>query len=195
MCRIFGHFDAHVTPHEIKAVAALQRHGGPDAQTHAAGDSWGLGNNRLAIMDLDGGEQPYALDGIVAVFNGEIYNHDELRRTLIARGHRFEDTCDGSIIPALYAEYGTGFTEHLDGMYAVAVMDLRREPTLVLATDDVGMKPLYYHWDAALGHLYFSSELPALLSYRAVGTSFWEPGLEAYLATKTPSASRPCSPT
>ncbi|MCL3992228.1 asparagine synthase (glutamine-hydrolyzing) [Streptomyces lavenduligriseus] len=186
MCRIFGHFDSQATVHELKTVAALQRHGGPDAQYITTGDTWGLGNNRLAIMDLDGGDQPYVLDGIVVVFNGEIYNHHELRRMLTARGHRFPDLCDGSILPALYAEYGTAFTEHLDGMYAVAVVDLRGEPKLVLATDDMGMKPLYYHWNAAERHLYFASELPALLSFRAVQARAWEPGLDAYLATKTP---------
>ncbi|GGR95830.1 MULTISPECIES: asparagine synthase (glutamine-hydrolyzing) [Streptomyces] len=186
MCRIFGHFDSQATVHELRTVAALQRHGGPDAQYITTGDTWGLGNNRLAIMDLDGGDQPYVLDGIVVVFNGEIYNHNELRRMLTARGHRFPDLCDGSILPALYAEFGTAFTEHLDGMYAVAVVDLRGEPKLVLATDDMGMKPLYYHWNAAERHLYFASELPALLSFRAVRARVWEPGLDAYLATKTP---------
>jgi len=186
MCRIFGHFDADVTPHELKTVAALQRHGGPDAQTHVTGDGWGLGNNRLAIMDLDGGDQPYVLGDITAVFNGEIYNHQELRDSLVRRGHTFSDTCDGSIIPALYAEYGTAFVDHLDGMFAVAVVDLRHEPRLILATDDIGMKPLYYHWDAARRHLYFSSELPALLSFQAVRADAWAPGLDAYLATKTP---------
>ncbi|MFF0461199.1 asparagine synthase (glutamine-hydrolyzing) [Streptomyces mexicanus] len=187
MCRIFGHFDAQATPHELRSVAAAQRHGGPDAQTHATGSGWALGNNRLAIMDLDGGEQPYRLgEHIVAVFNGEIYNHQELREKLTARGHRFTDTCDGSVIPALYAEYGGAFAEHLDGMYSVAIVDLRGEPTLWLATDEVGMKPLYYHWDAARRRLYFASELPALLSFREVPAAPWEPGLDAYLTTKTP---------
>ncbi|MFE6775092.1 asparagine synthase (glutamine-hydrolyzing) [Streptomyces sp. NPDC057702] len=186
MCRIFGHFDTRATLHELRTVAALQRHGGPDAQYLVNGDNWGLGTNRLAIMDLDGGDQPYVDGQITVVFNGEIYNHDALRHTLTTRGHRFSDRCDGSILPALYAEYGTEFAEHLDGMYALAVIDLREEPKLVLATDEVGMKPLYYYWDAAQGHLYFSSELPALLSFPAVPARPWEAGLDAYLATKTP---------
>lgn len=187
MCRIFGHFDARVTPHELRRVAAAQRHGGPDAQTHRYGSGWALGNNRLAIMDLDGGDQPYTIgDEIIVVFNGEIYNHQELREKLRARGHRFEDTCDGSILPALYLEYGAAFAEHLDGMYSVAIADLRTEPTLLLATDDVAMKPLYYHWDEQHSELYFASELPALLSFRGVPISVWEPGLDAYLTSKVP---------
>ncbi|MGH3831263.1 MAG: asparagine synthase (glutamine-hydrolyzing) [Pseudonocardiaceae bacterium] len=195
MCRIFGFFDARVTPHEFRTVSLLQRHGGPDAQTSVRGDgwimgknSWGIGNNRLAIIDLDGGNQPYVeLDGeLLVVFNGEIYNHSELRARLGALGYRFTDGCDGSVIPALYLEYGTSFCEHLDGMYAVAVMDLRAEPSLVLATDDSGMKSLYYSWEPRRGRLYFASEIPALLSFPDVGSQAWLPGLDAYLATKTP---------
>ncbi|MFJ7899663.1 asparagine synthase (glutamine-hydrolyzing) [Streptomyces sp. NPDC096198] len=187
MCRIYGHFEAQVTAHEMRTVSAVQRHGGPDAQAQAAGRGWALGINRLAVMDLAGGRQPYRLgEHITVVFNGEIYNHAELRRRLVARGHRIDDDCDGSVLPALYAEYGADFTDHLDGMYAIAVMDLRHEPTLVLATDDVGMKPLYYQWDAYRRQLHFSSELPALLAFRGVRAAVWEPGLDEYLSTKTP---------
>lgn len=188
VCRIFGFFDARVTPHEFRIVSLLQRHGGPDAQSSVRGDGWGIGTNRLAIIDLDGGNQPYVeLDGaILVVFNGEIYNHGELRARLAARGYRFTDGCDGSVLPALYLEYGTSFCEHLDGMYAVAVMDLRAEPTLVLATDDSGMKSLYYSWDPHRGRLYFASEIPALLSFPEVDPQVWLPGFDAYLATKIP---------
>jgi asparagine synthase (glutamine-hydrolysing) len=187
MCRIFGHFDADANPYELRAAAAVQRHGGPDAQTVAHGKGWGLGSNRLAIMDPAHGEQPYELDdAIKVVFNGEIYNHHELRARLTGRGYQFPDVCDGSILPAVYAEYGLEFADHLDGMYAVAIVDLRAEPKLVLATDHVGMKPVYYHWDAGSRHLYFSSEIPALLSFRAIDPAPWLPGLDSYLATKTP---------
>jgi asparagine synthase (glutamine-hydrolysing) len=188
MCRIFGHYDVVVPPHELRAVSALQRHGGPDARSVVrGGPGWALGSNRLAIVDIEGGCQPYDLDGMVkVVFNGEIYNHAELRRELIAKGYRFDDRCDGSILPALYAEHGAAFAERLDGMYAIAVMDLRDEPRLVLVTDEIGMKPLYYQWDAASGHLYFASEIPALLAFPGVDRTPWLEGLDAYLATKTP---------
>ncbi|MFG1950413.1 asparagine synthase (glutamine-hydrolyzing) [Micromonospora sp. NPDC048830] len=187
MCRIYGYFNARPSRNEVRAVAALQRHGGPDStgSTHAPG--WGVGNNRLAIVDLDGGAQPYELDDRIAVvFNGEIYNHDELREMLRARGYAFADRCDGGIIPALYDAYGEGFTDLLDGMYAIAVLDRRDVPTLLLVTDPAGMKPLYYRWDPAERSLYFSSEIPALLGFQAVGTDLWQAGLDAYLATKTP---------
>ncbi|MET9380901.1 asparagine synthase (glutamine-hydrolyzing) [Streptomyces sp. NPDC002928] len=187
MCRIFGHFDAQVTRHELRTVAAVQRHGGPDAQTFADGAGWALGNNRLAVMDPSGGSQPYRLgEHITVVFNGEIYNHAELRARLTALGHRFEDTCDGSVLPALYAEFGADFTEHLDGMYSVAVVDLRGEAKLLLVTDELGMKPLYYHWDDRTRRLRFASELPALLAFPGMRAGVWEPGLDEYLSTKTP---------
>ncbi len=193
MCRIYGHFNGAVAPRELRTVAALQRHGGPDGHGNAFDGTWAIGANRLAIIDLDGGRQPYQLagGGIKVVFNGEIYNHKELRRDLRQRGFDFADRCDGSILPALYQAYGDEFTEHLDGMYAVAVLDQRaEEPRLVLATDHAGMKPLYYRWDAASGALYFSSEIPALLAYDAVSPAMWTHGLDAYLATKTPFGER-----
>ncbi|TBO60279.1 asparagine synthase (glutamine-hydrolyzing) [Streptomyces kasugaensis] len=189
MCRIFGYFNATASPNDLRTASALQRHGGPDASGSARGAGWGIGSNRLAIVDLDGGQQPYESDGgrIRVVFNGEIYNHDALRARLRGLGHVFPDRCDGGVLPALYAEYGAGFVDHLDGMYAVAVVDLRGErPRLLLATDHIGMKPLYYRWDAAGRSLHFSSELSALLGFGGMSDGIWDAGLDAYLATKTP---------
>lgn len=188
MCRIYGYFNAEASPHEMRAVGALQRHGGPDATGVRQAPGWGLGNNRLAVVDLDGGRQPYGLDGRVqAVFNGEIYNHAALRTRLEGLGHSFDDRCDGAVIPALYLEYGDDFTEHLDGMYSIALVDLRGErPRLLLATDPMGMKPLYYRWDAADRSLHFSSELPALLGFAGSRPRIRETSLDAYLATRTP---------
>jgi asparagine synthase (glutamine-hydrolysing) len=178
-------FNADVSPAELRRVAATQRHGGPDGTWHTTGDRWALGTNRLAVMDPAGGRQPYTLGAITVVFNGELYNHDELRRDLTAHGYTFTDRCDGSVLPALYHRHGDRFVDHLDGMYAIAIVDRRAEPRLVLATDHIGMKPLYYsrrQGDA----LYFASEIPALLAFDAVSATPWTPGLDAYLATKTP---------
>jgi asparagine synthase (glutamine-hydrolysing) len=188
MCRIYGHFNAIASRAELAAVAALQRHGGPDASGIRCGQTWSLGSNRLAIMDPAGGRQPYQLrDGaITVVFNGEIYNHAELRERLCRHGYAFADHCDGSILPALYQRYGDRFTDHLDGMYAIAIMDLRAEPRLVLATDHLGMKPIYYSWHPERGELFFSSELPSLLAFEAVSRARRPAVLDAYLATKTP---------
>ncbi|MFC8370544.1 asparagine synthase (glutamine-hydrolyzing) [Streptomyces sp. NPDC057239] len=192
MCRIHGYFNAVATPHEMCTVAALQRHGGPDATGMTRAPGWGLGYDRLAVVDPHGGQQPYGLGGPVqAVFNGEIYNHDELRRRLRARGHTFADRCDGNVVPALYLEYGEDFTEHLDGMYAVALVDRRGEvPRLLLATDEIGMKPLYLRWDEAARSLHFASEIPALLGFGPVGARMRDTALDAYLATRTPFGER-----
>ncbi|MFD6187010.1 asparagine synthase (glutamine-hydrolyzing) [Streptomyces goshikiensis] len=188
MCRIYGYFNAVASPHEMRTVAALQHHGGPDATGIHRADGWGLGNNRLAVVDLDGGRQPYGEGGpIRVVFNGEIYNHGALRHRLEALGHTFDDNCDGNVIPALYLEYGDDFTEHLDGMYSIALVDLRGErPRLLLATDGIGMKPLYYRWDAGARSLHFSSEIPALFGFGGAVARVRETALDAYLATRTP---------
>ncbi|MFB6632517.1 asparagine synthase (glutamine-hydrolyzing) [Streptomyces sp. NPDC056362] len=192
MCRILGSFAAGADrpePAQLAAVSARQRHGGPDEHQVLSGPGWSLGCDRLAVTDPRGGQQPYRLPhlpGILAVLNGEIYNHAELRRTLAARGHRFPDRCDGTLLPALYAEYGPAFAEHLDGMFAVALLDLRPGSTgLVLAVDDMGMKPLHLHHDPYDGSTRFASEIPALLAFEGVRISPREDALDTVLATRT----------
>jgi asparagine synthase (glutamine-hydrolysing) len=108
MCRIYG-FLGQIQEEEIvtalERASDLQHAGGPDEQGYFYTSEGGIGANRLAVQGLDGGAQPYYLGGnIHAVFNGEIYNHKQLRRDLETRGYVFHDTCDGSIIPALYRE-------------------------------------------------------------------------------------------
>ncbi|MFE2015684.1 asparagine synthase (glutamine-hydrolyzing) [Streptomyces sp. NPDC059491] len=192
MCRILGSFAAGADrpdPAELAAASARQRHGGPDEHHILSGPGWSLGCDRLAVTDPCGGQQPYRLPhlpGILAVLNGEIYNHAELRRTLAARGHRFPDLCDGTVLPALYAEHGPAFAEHLDGMFAVAVLDLRPGSAgLVLAVDDMGMKPLHLHHDPRDGSTRFASEIPALLAFEGVRISPREDALDTVLATRT----------
>ncbi|MEU6625351.1 asparagine synthase (glutamine-hydrolyzing) [Streptomyces litmocidini] len=192
MCRILGSFAAGADrpePAQLAAVSARQRHGGPDEHQVLSGPGWSLGCDRLAVTDPRGGRQPYRLPhlpGVLAVLNGEIYNHAELRRTLAARGHRFPDRCDGSVLPALYAEYGPAFAEHLDGMFAVALLDLRPGTTrLVLAVDDMGMKPLHLHHDPHDGSTRFASEIPALLAFEGVRISPRDDALDTVLATRT----------
>ncbi|MGA5067248.1 asparagine synthase (glutamine-hydrolyzing) [Streptomyces exfoliatus] len=192
MCRILGSFAAGADrpePAQLAAVSARQRHGGPDEHQVLSGPGWSLGCDRLAVTDPCGGQQPYRLPhlpGILAVLNGEIYNHAELRRALAARGHRFPDRCDGTLLPALYAEYGPAFAEHLDGMFAVAILDLRPGSTqLVLAVDDMGMKPIHLHHDPYDGSTRFASEIPALLAFEGVRISPREESLDTVLATRT----------
>jgi asparagine synthase (glutamine-hydrolysing) len=163
MCRIFGVFGHHEV--DISALAnasAIQKHGGPDEQTIIVKRNWALGIDRLSIEDFWGGGQPYVLNGkITAVFNGEIYNYKELKAYLSSRGYIIESESDGAIIPPLYAEYGVEFIKKLDGMFAVALIDETCVPTLLLASDHLGIKSLYYSLDDH-GNIYFASELSGL---------------------------------
>ncbi|MFD4558418.1 asparagine synthase (glutamine-hydrolyzing) [Streptomyces sp. NPDC058469] len=193
MCRIYGYLNRSVPPDGLRRLGSVMRHGGPDGRYHRSGQRWGIGAARLAVTDPQAGRQPYLLDGreddLAAVFNGEIYNHEELRKSLESDGYRFRDRCDGSLIPALYDRYGPEFTAKLDGMYAIALVDLRGAPTLHLMTDDSGMKPLYYSTDRT-GGICFASEPAAILELPGVGREMWAPGLDAYLTTRTPFGER-----
>ena len=143
-------------------------HRGPD---HGAVEGFGrcvLGYRRLSIIDLQTGDQPVASErgDVVAVFNGEIYNFRELRRELEAAGHDIRGTGDSPLIPHAYEQWGLGFAERLEGMYAIALWDRARE-RLVLLRDRLGKKPLLY---AHLpdGSLAFASETKALLRLPAL---------------------------
>ena len=135
MCRIIGHLGAGLSARSLWQVARLQHAGGPDGRYLAATDDLGVGR-QPAGDHRPSGRAAALLPGrsIHVVFNGEIYNHRELRARLESWGYRLPDECDGSVLPGLYQRYGERFTEHLDGMYAIAVLDLRAEPTLVLTT-------------------------------------------------------------
>ncbi|WP_459547508.1 asparagine synthase (glutamine-hydrolyzing) [Nocardia sp. X0981] len=184
MCRIFGCFGKHATPAELMAASGRQITGGPDTQRFVSGAEWSLGINRLAIVNPAGGGQPFRLGRITAVYNGEIYNHHDLRRDLAKRGHTVPDRCDGAVLPALYAEYGVDFLDRLDGMYSIAVVDERTRPQLILATDHAGMKPLYWSWSADDRVVYFASEPRGLFSFSDVPVVFDDEGLDRFLALK-----------
>ncbi len=139
------------------------RRRGPDGEgryddTHAI-----LGHRRLAIQDLTGGIQPMAdaSGRIRTIANGEFYDHVEVRARLESMGHHFRTDCDSEVLPHLYASFGDACLDSLDGMFAVAVWDVRRRRCL-LARDRMGVKPLYYHVDER--RLVFASELTALLA-------------------------------
>jgi asparagine synthase (glutamine-hydrolysing) len=126
-----------------RALDAL-RSRGPDGRGSLDLDFASLGVRRLAITDVAGGSQPLrSPSGHTAlVFNGEIYNHRELRAELEADGHRFGSESDGEVILGLYERHGLAFADRLDGMFAIALADLERR-RLVLAVDPLGVKPLY----------------------------------------------------
>lgn len=166
MCGIVGklNFDKTqlVSPALIRAMCATLTHRGPDDEGAYVDGPVGLGMRRLSIIDLAGGQQPIANEDqtIWVVFNGEIYNYQDLRLDLETRGHRFTTNSDTEVIVHLYEEFGADFPEHLRGMFAIALWDKTQE-TLMLVRDRLGKKPLYYAEHA--GRLVFGSELKALL--------------------------------
>lgn len=126
----------------VEAVNVQQRHRGPDSEVHIQDGDIALGNTRLSIIDLAGGDQPFrdSLDRAVCVFNGEIYNHEAIR---VRIGESLRSRCDGSVIPYLYASGGLGDLASMRGMYATAIID-RVQHELVLGRDPFGIKPLYW---------------------------------------------------
>lgn len=186
MCRVTGYFgEAGESSAELLASVMAQRHGGPDDQTVLVGSGWGLGCCRLSQLDFEHGGQPYRLGDITAVFNGEIYNHNRLRIQLERRGYRFDGECDGNVIVALYLEYGEAFIDHLDGMFAIAIVDERTDRKFILCNDHVAMKSCYFHWSAERRVLHFSSELAALLAFSAVPDEIATSTLDSVLLGKT----------
>jgi len=137
------------------------RHRGPDDAGYFIAPGVALGMRRLSIIDVAGGAQPIGNeDGSVqVVFNGEIYNYQEIRLELERAGHRLLTRGDTETLVHLYEDHGTGLVHHLRGMFAFALWDARRR-RLLLARDRFGIKPLYY-WQAP-GGLAFASELPSL---------------------------------
>ena len=156
-------------------------HRGPDDQGAVAAGGVALGMRRLSIIDLAGGHQPISGCGgrVSVVFNGEIYNFQELRPELEARGHHFHTHSDTETIVHAYEEWGAACVERLRGMFAFAIWD-EGERTLFVARDRVGKKPLYYTLTPG-GTLVFGSELKSLLEHPEVGRVLDFEALDAYL--------------
>jgi asparagine synthase (glutamine-hydrolysing) len=146
----------------LKRMTRALYHRGPDGEGYYFDEQAGLGHRRLSIIDLEAGKQPMCNeDGTIWVtFNGEIYNYLDLRKDLLAKGHRFKTESDTEVIVHLYEELGAGFSEKLRGMFAIGVWD-KRAKRLILTRDRVGKKPLYY--SVIGGALYFTSEMKSLL--------------------------------
>ena len=165
MCGIAGvlSFDGRpVDEADLVMMTDALLHRGPDDGGCFTDGAFGFGNRRLSIIDLAGGHQPMSNEAetVWAVQNGEIYNFPELRRELEARGYRFRTSSDTEAILAAYEVWGVPGIERLRGMFALAIWDTTAR-RLVLARDQVGIKPLYYYRD---GHtLLFASEIRALL--------------------------------
>ncbi|MDE2448024.1 MAG: asparagine synthase (glutamine-hydrolyzing) [Gammaproteobacteria bacterium] len=161
----------------IERMKSLLVHRGPDDHGTYVAEGVSLGHRRLSIVDLsEGGRQPLSNeDGTVWItFNGEIYNHRELRSRLESKGHVFRSRSDTEAIVHAYEEYGLDFARHLTGMFALAIWDGPRR-RLVLARDRLGLKPLYYTLEN--GRLRFASEIKALLADPTLPRGLYGQGL------------------
>lgn len=143
MCGIFAS-TFPISESEIKNRLNVINHRGPDNSSYIIGDNVALGHNRLSIVDLDQrANQPFEYNGFSIVFNGEIYNHVEMRIVLEAKGYAFRTTSDTEVLLASYIEYGKDCLSHLNGMFAFVIYDPERGE-LFGAVDRFGKKPLYY---------------------------------------------------
>jgi len=196
MCGICGIWEYGATEGRIdlslvESMRDEMRHRGPDDEGESLfGEGrLGLGFRRLSIIDLSpAGNQPMrgcASRQIWIVFNGEIYNHAELREGLEQRGHQYASRTDTETILHLYEERGLDFVNDIEGDFGIALWDAERAQ-LVLARDRIGVKPLYfYHQD---GRVIFASEIKAILKHRAVQREIDEESLYHYLTFLTTPA-------
>ena len=183
MCGIAG-FAGSGDRDILRRMTDAIRYRGPDAEGHWWDEKEGvyLGHRRLSIVDLSGGGQPmWTADGQLGViFNGEIYNHQELRADLTSRGRRFmTDHSDTEVLLHAYAEWGEGFVDRLNGMWAFVLYD-RQKRRLFGSRDRFGKKPLYYFHEAQT--FGFASELPGLLRHPAAPRDLSVLSLKKYFA-------------
>jgi asparagine synthase (glutamine-hydrolysing) len=186
MCGIAGYFDTReqrpIAEPLLRAMTDAIAHRGPDGSDLFRAPGVGFGHRRLAIIDLACGQQPMATaDGqVVIVFNGEIYNFQDVRRELEAYGHRFRTSSDTEVILHAWLEYGEACVHRLRGMFAFAIFDARTR-TLFMARDRLGVKPLHYSLLPS-GELIFGSELKALLPHPQLARTLDPTAIEDYFA-------------
>ena len=165
----------------LEAMNTQIVHRGPDEDGFYVGDGVGLAMRRLSIIDLKTGQQPMTNEEgtIWLVYNGEIYNHGDLRPGLEAQGHRYRSHSDTETIVHLYEQYGKDCVRHLRGMFAFALWDSRRR-VLFAARDRLGIKPFYYRLSRE--SFVFGSEIKAILAYPGVRPQLNRRAIPEYLA-------------
>jgi asparagine synthase (glutamine-hydrolysing) len=183
LCGIAGFTHIRNVPARERIVRAVESltHRGPDQQSVFETNFVSIGATRLKIIDLDGGDQPiFTADRDVAiVFNGEIYNHAELRVELESRGHKFRSRTDTEVVLAAFVEWDTGCFSRLRGMFAIALWT-ESQKRLLLARDRIGIKPLYIARRGA--DLYFGSEIKAILMHPEIERRLSMHALDCYLS-------------
>ena len=188
MCGIAGIVAAtQLLPDDRRSIVRMRdvlAHRGPDDAGLYVDERAALGHRRLSIVDLAAGQQPLANEDetVWISFNGEIYNHNDLRRELEGHGHRYRTRCDTETIVHAYEEWGDDCVHRLRGMFAFAVWDARKR-RLLLARDRLGVKPLY--WARAGERLIFGSEIKAILESRLIAARPNEARLPELLAVRS----------
>jgi asparagine synthase (glutamine-hydrolysing) len=183
MCGILGytHVRTRLPRDVVETALKSLTHRGPDQQRSFSTDLISLGATRLRILDLESGDQPLiSPDGdVIVVFNGEIFNHHELRLELEAFGARFETRCDTEVVLHAFLRWGSECFSRLRGMFAIGIW-VQSERRLILARDRMGIKPLYYcrHED----ELYFGSELKCIFAHPDVPRNLSMDGLNCFLS-------------
>ncbi|MGD2159408.1 MAG: asparagine synthase (glutamine-hydrolyzing), partial [Anaerolineales bacterium] len=185
MCGICGSVATHPSKRiegtTLRRMCHLIRHRGPDDEGYYLDDLAGLGMRRLSIIDLESGHQPITNenDKIWLVFNGEIYNFQEMRALLEKQGHLFKTRSDTEVIVHAYEEYGDRCVEKLNGMFAFALWDTTQN-RLLLARDHLGIKPLYY-WMGS-NEIVFGSELKTVVAHPRVPKEIDPSSLDMFLS-------------
>ena len=178
MCGICGIYNLHdmkkIDGSIVDQMLRAIKHRGPDGENKIVNDQVALGFNRLSFLDLQGGMQPISNEDrkITMICNGEIFNYQELKAELLAKGHQFKTGTDVEVVLHLYEEYGTEFPKYLNGQFAIALYD-ERNKQLLLIRDQIGICPLFY--TVADNRVIFGSEIKAILEY---------PGIERKLNMK-----------
>ncbi|MCF6136788.1 asparagine synthase (glutamine-hydrolyzing) [Pseudalkalibacillus berkeleyi] len=183
MCGITGWIDFHRDLSRetatIKKMASTLGKRGPDATNHWVAPRVAFGHARLIVVDPKGGGQPmhktYKGSTYTMIYNGELYNTDDIRKVLLTKGHTFESHSDTEVLLTSYVEWGEACVEHLNGIFAFAIWD-ERKGQLFMARDRLGVKPLFFKLDK--GRLLFGSELKSILSHPGVKAEVDREGLQ-----------------
>jgi asparagine synthase (glutamine-hydrolysing) len=177
----FTHSNWAAEKDRIRRAAATLQHRGPDQQGVFQSDTVALAATRLKIIDLAGGDQPILSDDgdTVIVFNGEVYNHQELRLELEGLGHKFRSRCDTEVVLRAFLQWDLECFSRLRGMFAIAIWSESKK-RLVLCRDRLGIKPLYITHRG--GDIFFGSELKAIFVHPEIPRQLSQNGLDCYLS-------------
>ena len=183
MCGISGFYNCNLSPDNktniLRHMLTRIKHRGPDESGIYLAKKVGLGSVRLSIVDLETGTMPLSNtdESLWIVFNGEIFNHIELREELLAKNHTFKTQSDTEVIVHLYEEYGPKFLNKLNGQFAIAIWDKTKQE-LFLARDRVGIRPLFY---TTIGNTFvFASEIKSFLEFPGFHPKISEKTLSEY---------------